>query len=98
MDGETDSESGDSVSEKNQTKGKGRSKYASSFTYKTRFRKEWTTEWPFIRPAPEKENFFTCTVCRKEVSCGHQGKGDVICHISSTTHVKLLLHLVNSQS
>lgn len=63
-------------------------KYTGSFKYKTRFQPEWTKEWPFIRSAPGKESFFTCTVCKKEVSCAHQGKKDVQRHNESATHIK----------
>lgn len=34
-------------------------KYLGSFKYKSRYKKEWTVEWPFIRLAPGKESFFT---------------------------------------
>lgn len=82
-----DSESGGSGSEKKQRKYKRRSKYGGLFTYKTRLRKEQIMECPFIRPEPEKENVFACTVCQKEVNCGHQSKGDVIHDILSMTYV-----------
>lgn len=71
-----------------QSKGKP-TKHAGSFKYKSRFQKEWTAEWPFVHAAPGKDCYFTCTVCKKEVSCAHQGKKDVTRHIDSATHVKL---------
>lgn len=80
----------ESDSDETESKAKGKAtKYTGSFKYKIRYQNEWTIEWPFIRSAPGKDSFFTCTVCRKEVSCAHQGKKDVERHIQSSTHGKL---------
>ena len=40
-----------------------------------------------IRPTA-KHGFFLCTVCRKEVSCAHQGRRDVTRHVQGSCHVK----------
>ena len=35
-----------------------------------------------------KPHNFHCTVCNRDVSCGHQGEQDVLCHSNSDLHKK----------
>ena len=54
--------------------------------YKTRFQLSWQKKWPFINPIRDNPRSFQCTVCKKAVSCGHQGERDVACHAESAQH------------
>lgn len=63
-------------------------KHRGSATYNARFQSKWSDEWPCIRKAVGKDTAFFCTLCKKEVSCSHQGKLDVIRHVTGTTHEK----------
>ena len=48
----------------------------------------WQQKWPFVVPVKENLYVFQCTVCKKTVSCGHQGESDIIRHIDSAQHQK----------
>ena len=53
--------------------------------YGSRFKKEWTKQWSFIRAATDPHSFH-CTICARDVSCKHQGKADVERHIGKDMH------------
>ena len=55
-------------------------------TYLTRFNKDWTKTWPFIQEVKNNAYKFLCTVCSRQVSCGHMGKCDVERHICKEMH------------
>ena len=54
--------------------------------YRTKFNKEWTDTWPFICEVPGDQYSFSCTICKRQISCKHQGKGDVERHIGKRIH------------
>ena len=60
---------------------------SGSATYKSKFKREWTSSWPFITQGATSSHFF-CSVCRKDVSCSHQGVRDVKRHITASTHLE----------
>ena len=56
-------------------------------TYQTRFNAEWTRTWPFIQEVKKSPYKFLCTVCCRQVNCGHMGKCDVERHIKKPMHI-----------
>ena len=54
--------------------------------YHTKFNKDWTSTWPFIRDVQGDIYSFLCTICKKQVSCKHQGRRDVERHIEKSLH------------
>ena len=58
-------------------------------TYRTKFDKEWTKEFPEIVKGSTPYNFL-CTVCRIDRSCSHQGKADIKRHIAGPGHQQKL--------
>ena len=55
-------------------------------TYQTKFKSEWKKTWPFLQEVKNDPYKFLCTICNRQVSCGHMGKTDVERHISKTMH------------
>ena len=55
--------------------------------YLTKFKPEWTKQWPFIASGSTTHHFW-CNICRVERSCGHQGRRDIERHIGSEGHIK----------
>lgn len=53
--------------------------------YRCNFKAEWTAEWPFISIGSTPSCFW-CSMCRREISCAHQGKSDVKRHLKSKVH------------
>ena len=74
---------------------KKKTKFSGSFLYKTKFSEEWKKTWPFVSAVPGSSHTFRCTVCAKNLSCGHQGVADVKDHIASQSHQKLAKTLGN---
>ena len=62
-----------------------RRKYTGASTYKSKYQVGWQ-KWPCVTPVKDKPHLFRCTLCCKEVSCGHQGERDVTRHIASVLH------------
>lgn len=58
-------------------------KYQGAATYKSKFQKEWTQAYPFLR---EVQDSFFCTICGRNVSCSHMGRADVERHIGKPMH------------
>lgn len=79
-----DSESGESVEPSSKkvkiTKTKGAARY------RTKFNREWTRTYPFIKEVRGDVYSFLCTICRRQVGCSHQGRRDVERHIEKTMH------------
>ena len=63
-----------------------RTAFKGAAVYRTKFKKEWTVTWPFIRPVQDDPYSFSCTLCRRQISCKHQGKRDVERHIEKRMH------------
>ena len=61
-------------------------KFTGASTYRSKFQANWQSKWPCIVSVKGKPHFFRCTLCSKEVSCGHQGERDVTRHIASVLH------------
>ena len=59
---------------------------AGAGTYQTKFKDEWTKTWPFIQEVKKDAYKFLCTICNRQVSCGHMGKTDVERHIGKEMH------------
>ena len=57
--------------------------------YKTKFNKEWSKVHPFIKEVKGNTHKFLCTICSREVSCGHMGKADPKGTLSSILTIKL---------
>jgi hypothetical protein len=55
-------------------------------TYQTKFKVEWKKSWPFIQEVKNDPYKFLCTLCNRQVSCGHMGKTDVERHIGKAMH------------
>ena len=64
-----------------------RTKLAGAATYGTKFKLEWMGEFPFIAEGHQDPVYsFYCQVCKKDVSCRHQGIADVRRHERSKSH------------
>ena len=50
------------------------------------YQDSWQKNWPCIVAVKDSPHSFRCTLCSKNVSCGHQGERDVTHHITSTQH------------
>ena len=40
-------------------------------TYQIKFKIEWKKSWPFIQEVKSDPYKFLCTICSRQVSCGH---------------------------
>lgn len=58
---------------------------AGAATYRSIFKQEWTSSWPFITRGSRNTHYW-CAVCRIENSCCHQGVADVVRHIKTKGH------------
>ncbi|XP_056617731.1 uncharacterized protein LOC130432412 isoform X1 [Triplophysa dalaica] len=58
---------------------------AGAARYRSIFKNEWTSSWPFITRGSLNTHYW-CAVCRIENSCCHQGVADVVRHIKSKGH------------
>ena len=60
-------------------------------TYSCKYKPEWEVEFPFVAQSPSSSsgNFF-CRVCKKEISCRHQGKADVRRHEKGNEHQRIV--------
>ena len=54
--------------------------------YHTKFNKARTQTYPFIKEVPGDAYSFLCTICKRQVSCKHQGRHDVERHIGKVLH------------
>lgn len=64
-----------------------RSRVAGAATYGTRFNSEWAHQFPFLSKGKVDPVYsFYCSVCKKDVSCRHQGIADVKRHERSNSH------------
>ena len=54
--------------------------------YRTKFKKAWTKTYPFIHEVRGDKYSFQCTICKRQVSCGHMGRHDVERHINKAMH------------
>ena len=61
-------------------------KFHGAAIYDSKYRTIWQKTWPFIQPVTNDPHSFYCTVCRKSVSCKHQGERDVGRHAATTQH------------
>jgi hypothetical protein len=66
--------------------------------YKVVYKAEWGKEFP-IKAVPHNKHKFRCIPCGKDISCHHQGLGDVKVHcgreIQDCGSDRRRLHLVN---
>ena len=60
-------------------------KYGGSFKYKVPFKSEWKVNFPIKEVYNDKYKFH-CLPCGKNLSCYHQGLGDVQVHCSGSAH------------
>lgn len=82
-----------------------RTKFAGAYKYKTKYSKEWKKKWPFIDSVRGDPYSFRCSVCSKNLSCGHQGSTDVqqqsviLCWLNQHNHNHQFLsnHLIHFQ-
>lgn len=58
---------------------------AGAATYRSIFKQEWSSSWPFITRGSRNTHYW-CAVCRTENSCCHQGVADVVRHIKTKGH------------
>ena len=61
-------------------------KYGGAAIYSTKYNKSWQEKWPFAAAVKENPCAFHCTVCKKNVSCGHQGEADIVRHSETQQH------------
>ena len=63
-------------------------KLKGAATYKSKYKEEWSSLYP-VGPANGNEYAFYCIPCKKNISCSHQGLGDVKQHIQGKGHQKM---------
>ena len=61
-------------------------KYSGASKKKSKFQASWQKRWPCVTPVNNNPHSFHCTLCKKVVSCGHQGERDVTRYIASVQH------------
>lgn len=66
-----------------------KTKFSGAFIYKTRYSKDWQKKWPFVTSVPGDQHSFRCTLCSKNLKCGHQGAADVSHHIATKGHQQI---------
>lgn len=54
--------------------------------YRTKFKKAWTEMYPFVHEVRGDKYSFLCTICKRQISCGHMGRHDVERHINKAMH------------
>jgi len=47
---------------------------------RTKFQFEWSKKYPFVTPSAHSLSSFHCGVCKRDISCAHQGKRDITCN------------------
>ena len=67
-------------------------KWSGAAIYKSKYQTSWQRKWPFLTPVKDNPHSCLCSVCKKQVSCAHQGERDVLRHIDSVSHKKMLEH------
>ena len=84
-----DEESADAVEEEELNPGPSKKpkKQLGAGSYKTKFNKQWIQEYPFIQASTNSIYKFYCTMCSRDVGCGHMGRADVERHIQYSTQV-----------
>ena len=60
-------------------------KYGGSFKYKVPFKSKWKVDFPIKEVYNDKYKFH-CLPCGKNLSCYHEGLGDVQVHCSGSPH------------
>jgi len=53
-----------------------------------RYRKEWAAEFPWSVQAAGNEFVAICSLCRKTISIANRGRGDLIQHAKTESHVR----------
>jgi hypothetical protein len=66
--------------------GKSTRKESGAAKYKSKFNKAWKKQYPFINEVRNDQHSFYCTVCKRNVKCGHMGISDVQRHITTSMH------------
>ena len=66
--------------------GKSTRKESGAAKYKSKFNKAWKKQYPFITEVRNDQHSFYCTVCKRNVKCGHMGISDVQQHITTSMH------------
>ncbi len=74
------------ISEEENIPGPSKKAKSGAGSYLTKFNGDWTKTWPFIQAVKNDAFKFLCTVCCRQVSCGHMGKCDVERHIRNVLH------------
>lgn len=63
-------------------------KFRGAALYNSKFQSSWLKSWPFVQPVKNDPHAFHCIVCRKSISCKHQGERDIVRHAATTQHQK----------
>ena len=50
------------------------------------YHKEWETKYTFVKQSGKGDTYFTCTICKKDLSCSHGGVNDVTKHQATKCH------------
>ena len=56
-------------------------KNSGAARYKSKFNPEWKKKYSFIVEVKNDNHSFHCTICKRDISCGHMGLSDVERHI-----------------
>ena len=93
---ETETGSDNDTSSQANLEGINKDKSIKKRKYKTRYSKEWVSNFPFVKPCgqhiPDKEYKFFCSMCNVNLSCAQGGINDVTVH-SSKLIIPFYLHI-----
>lgn len=74
-----------------------RKRLSGAATYGSKFKKDWAAEFPCVQEGREDPMYsFYCLVCKKDVSCRHQGIADVRRHVGSRSHTSMVTSVSTS--
>jgi hypothetical protein len=54
--------------------------------YRSKFNTAWKKQYPFINEVRTDKHSFYCTICKRNVKCGHMGLSDVQRHVTTSMH------------
>lgn len=72
-------------------------KWSGATIYKSQYQTTWQRKWPFLLPVKDNPNSCHCSICKKHISCAHQGERDVLRHIETASHQKNARAIQNIQ-
>ena len=67
-------------------------KNSGAARYQSKFNPEWKKKYSFIVEVKNDNHSFHCTICKRDISCGHMGLSDTLVKQCTKRMPKLLEH------